>query len=145
MKFFTTAILAALAFASQAIKLQSHDQALPSPTPTDPNGVTVVQPATNPTTQPTVQPAPQPVVPQPTVVQPTPVQPTTPAQPTSPTKPAETKPAAGEWTDADEKEFAEWEKNLIPVTIPALQAKVKENVEKEKQRRKDAKKGKAGK
>lgn len=95
MKFFTTAILAVLAFTSQALKMNPHDQALPSPTPTNPNGVTVVPPATNPTTQPTVQP--------------TPVQPA-PAKPAE-TKPAETKPADGQapakpsqaWGDADEK------------------------------------------
>lgn len=54
MKFFTTAILAVLAFTSQALKMNPHDQALPSPTPTNPNGATVVPPATNPTTQPAV-------------------------------------------------------------------------------------------
>lgn len=104
MKFFTTAILAVLAFTSQALKMNPHDQALPSPTPTNPNGVTVVPPATNPTTQPTVQPTPAP-----TTVQPTPVQPA-PAKPAE-TKPAETKPADGQapakpsqaWGDADEK------------------------------------------
>jgi hypothetical protein len=107
MKFFTTAILAVLAFTSQALKMNPHDQALPSPTPTNPNGVTVVPPATNPTTQPTVQPTPTPA---PTTVEPTPVQPA-PAKPAE-TKPAETKPADGQappakpsqaWGDADEK------------------------------------------
>ena len=139
MKFFATVVLAALAFTSSAIKIGAHEQALPNPTPNNPNGVTVVQPATNPNAQPaqpTIQPVP--VAPQPTVVQPTPVQPA-PVQPAPATNPAETKPngqapqkATEGWTDADEKEFANWEKNLIPVTIPALQDKIKELVNQEK-------------
>ena len=134
MKFFATVVLAALAFTSSAIKIGAHEQALPNPTPNNPNGVTVVQPATNPNAQPaqpTIQPVP--VAPQPTVVQPTPV------QPAPATNQAETKPngqapekATEAWSDADEKEFANWEKNLIPVTIPALQDKIKELVKQEK-------------